>query len=800
MISDTITTEDLNALRKVLDSIEKFSKKIKIRRRPINFDKIRNKINENLISNPNELIRILRKLKSIIRSELAPEIYYIFAAHGGIIINDIGFCEFDFPHFAMERIIERMNLAITTRMPYGIEIAVSCLEWVKNNNPGQFSRFSELFRNGKFEIINPSYSQPYSLIVGAESNIKQFEYGIKVMKELGLNCNIYYASECSVHPQIPQILKGFRIDYGSLRTRLLGMTPTTPSGNIDWKGLDDTKIHAITDQSGTFNGEYWHGTFFEEIPNLLFQAVARPFMQYIVYSSLEDFVMPMENNEEVWRISKFIDIFGKFIACSEFFTLTKKNGEFKFPRDQFMLGNYIFFPSELYLTNKNCESRILLLEVVNSIIGLFQEESLEDLIEDMWKKYLLTQAHDNYAVPFIGNGDYSRQQLNDEELNKLDFPKKHHIISELSVDLQKKIIAECDSLILETMDKLASNLVNESNKNEERKTVILVFNPTIYDRRDIVEIPSEQANIRFIDEVPSLGYKIFPLDSIYQEQNPENQEDFHYNVTLSEDYNSIEVHFKDNKMYELSFETKSDYSLELIENKRNSVEETWFFQGNIMNDYFKLKIIRYIGVNRLEFELQAKFLKGIVLKPSIKIKRSLINYPFGIEETKRTEIQTLDFLWLISDKKGILFSQKNSQKFSIDRENFEIKNIIYRDGFYNFSIAITKKQSLYLAHKYTKLFNNKLIGIRFEGLPGLEQFSKKFLKVNTPNVLINMWRRGPKIYLRILNASSEQTPVLFGGSIKFHDSKVIDFKYNELEPFENGKYILKPWKILTVKI
>ncbi|GAH07619.1 unnamed protein product, partial [marine sediment metagenome] len=161
--------------------------------------------------------------------------YYIFGGHGGVIINNIGFCEFDSPEFAMKRLIERMKLAIKTRMPYNIEVALCCFEWLKNQYPNKISEFIKRFKQGRFEIINPSYSQPYNLIIGEESNIKQFEYGLKVLNELGLDCRIYYCSEVSLHPQIPQILKGFNIDFCSLRTRLLGTCPSTNSGKISFQ-------------------------------------------------------------------------------------------------------------------------------------------------------------------------------------------------------------------------------------------------------------------------------------------------------------------------------------------------------------------------------------------------------------------------------------------------------------------------------------------------------------------------------------------------------------------------------------
>ncbi|MFX0012203.1 MAG: hypothetical protein ACFE9R_17955, partial [Candidatus Hermodarchaeota archaeon] len=313
-----IELEDISALEKVINLVKEFSEKNLIRKRQINFSKLSNEAASLKSQSDTKIIekkfnRILQKLKSIIQQDLYIPIYFLMGAHGGVIIEDFGFCEFDSPEYALSTLIKRMELALKTDIPYNLEIAVCCLKWLNQHSPSIFSRFLELYNEGKFEIINPSYAQPYNLIISAEANIKQFEYGLKILKELNLPCDIFYCSESSLHPQIPQILKGFDIKYGSLRTRLLGVNSTSNSAVISWIGLDDTSIDSLIDQSGVFNGEYWHGTFYREIPNLLFQAVGRPFMDYILYSCIEDFVNELPLKEDVWRISSYSEILGNFL-------------------------------------------------------------------------------------------------------------------------------------------------------------------------------------------------------------------------------------------------------------------------------------------------------------------------------------------------------------------------------------------------------------------------------------------------------------------------------------------------------
>jgi hypothetical protein len=827
--NQNIELEDILALEKAIDLIKEFSDKNPIRKYKINYELIKNKILElkNSFDEKKDdlefdlLKHITTKLNSIIKKEIIPRVFYIFGGHGGIIIRDSGFCEFDVPNFALKRLLERMKFAIKTNTPYSLEIAISCLNSLQNRYPQDFLEFKRLFKDGHFEIINPSYSQPYSLIIGEESNIKQIEYGLTVIKKLGLECNLYYCSEASLHPQIPQILKGFNIDFCSLRTRLLGLSPSSISAHIGWVGLDDTKIDALIDQCSIFNGEYWHGTFFREIPNLLFQAVARPFMNNIVYSTIEDFIMILPLQDEIWRISKFSDIFGKFILCSDLLELLKMDGEFKFPRDAFSLGKYIFLQEELFLNNKECEVALISAEILNCVLGLYGEKSNDELFNTLWDDLLLTQAHDNYAVPFIKTGDYSAQQLPDEEYKNLIIDSERITISELSIKIQKEIQDKCKSFIKESLTKIGKNLINPIGNKNANGISLIVFNPTIYSREDITKIPVKLENsldlvlldennkpvsffysdstIQFISNIPSIGYKIYNLKPQRSNKTKNNYKYF-YELKISNDNKSIEVMFKSEKVYDLKFETSNNYTLNLFEHNVDSIEESYIFQIKVKERISNLEIIQFNGINRLEFVLNSNFLEEILLIPKFHIRKVFINYPFGIEETKRTEIQTLDFLWLTDTNIGIAYIQKNSQRFIINRENYTIRNKINNARRHEFCISVSENSDYYSVYKYVNEYKFRLLGIPLQENYQYISKSDSFLSISTPITLINLWRREDKTYLRILNPSLESSKLDINGKLVHKAITEIDFNYNLIKKVENKNIESEPWKIQTYKI
>lgn len=801
-----ISLKDIEALNLIVDLITQFKDKIIINRRKFNHFKFKKKISQlkHLFNEKRErsliaFLQILTKLESIIKKDVIPDLYYIIGGHGGIIIDDIGFCEFDSPVYALEQLLKKMELAIKTDMPYNLEVAVCCLEWLNKNYPEKFSQFLKLFNLGKFEIINPTYSQPYNLLIGSESNLKQFEYGLKTLLQLGLNSKIYYCSECSIHPQIPQILNGFNIRYGSLRTRLLGISPTSASAKISWKGLDNSSIDTLIDQSGVFNGEYWHGMFFKELPNLLFQNVARPFMDYILYSSIDDFIMPQPYQEEIWRISKFSNLFGQFVLCSDFINLTNKGGEFKYRRDDFYIGDNLFIPSEVFLQNKNSEINIILAEIFNLILGFYIKTNNDSFLENLWRKLLLTQAHDCYAVPFIKSGDYSQLQFTNEVLEKLNIEKNQTTISELSVQIKGEIQKDSINFVYKMLKLIVENLHDKETNLDNPIKNIIIFNPTPYTRRDVVSFQSDNSKTKYLADVPGLGYKVYSNEEI-DKNNSRNDYFFLYEINLLEDHRTIQIKYNETVVYELQFNNSVNYELIFKKKNVNNVEEVNLILGKSKKEEFEIEINQYKGINRLEFSFNAYSPIEIILLPKFKINTATINYPFGIEETKRTKIQTLDFLWLRGADKGIIYVQKNSQRFLINHENFEIRNIFKNKGKYEFSISIINEDESISPLFYVNSYFFRLLGLKIEQSFKVDNISESFISLDPTISLINLWRRNDRCYIRLFNPTNKEVNITLSGKLIKNQLKELDFNHNLKSSIESNEITFRPWEIKTIQI
>ncbi|MHA1272267.1 MAG: hypothetical protein ACTSQP_12480 [Promethearchaeota archaeon] len=795
--------EDINALSNVIKLIKDFYENLLLSFKKNDLKRIYKNF-EALISaktdNTQEILfkKIINQLNKIISRNISPEIYYIIGLHGGIIIDDIGFCEFDSPEYVLDILIKKLEIAIKNNIPLNLEIAVSCFEWLKNHYPKKFSELLNKVRDGKIELINPSYAQPYNLIIGPESNIKHFEFGLRALKKMGLKCHIFYCSEASYHPQIPQILKGFGLKYGSLRTRLLGLNPASHSAVIKWVGLDGTEIPALIDQAGLYNGEYFHGTFFKQIPHLLTQALTRPFLKEILFSNIEDLVMDMPFQEDIFRISSFSELFGHFSTSTEILNRINIETCIKYRRDDFLLGNSLFILPELLLQNKKSEIALITAESVNCLANFYVKINNDSVLETLWRELLLIQAHDCYAVPFIKSGDYYNAQLNSEIVNKIKLTPTSFSLSELCFKKHALIQEKSERIQKECLDLLISELSNSGN-NEKNNNFFFILNPTSYPIKEYIEFDNKDNG--FIIEVPPFGFKaIKSLKSERLEsQKISANSEFIYEIFLAKDNTSLIVNYQNQQVYEISIKSQSNSDLKFNETlrKTSQFKQLIIFESISNGSKVSLYIIQYKDINRVEFCLKAEKIKEIILKPALKIHEIHINYPFGIEKTNRKEIQTLDFLILKDKDKSILLMHKNLHKFILDREKNEYKARIFNKGKFKFAISIINNDESPFYYLNSYYYN--LNPIKLEENLIFPKMEMSFLKTNPLVPIINLFRRNNHSFLRLFNPTPKEIIIQITSAYNIKKFDVMNLNLIKIKEAEANNIRIKPWKIKTLR-
>ncbi len=342
-----------------------------------------------------------------------PDIYLLHGIHGNVLFHDVGYCEFDDPARAWQHLHHWCDMTLQAKgdpkswrgcFPVGFEVGIASLEELAKKEP-----VWPLFKEVGAEIINPLYSQPYLRHCGEESTIRQFETGLDIMARNGLVANVFASSEHSLHPQLPQLLKGFGIEFAFATARLAGGAPASYQPKVEWEGVDGTVVPAIAQQSGLSNGHTWHGKFFEELPGLIFNAVARPDLPAVVYANIEDFANPMPGSETI--ADHVADLERARIHFCSFSSMA--NAPLPISRRvKWSIEDFPIRPMESRLVPlaRRCEDFMILVEAADALLFALGYPTHEGLLGDAWKHLLMAQNHDAYIVPFTVPGLYSELQ------------------------------------------------------------------------------------------------------------------------------------------------------------------------------------------------------------------------------------------------------------------------------------------------------------------------------------------------------------------------------------------------------
>lgn len=148
----------------------------------------------------------------------------------------------------MEIEMERVHMDKYPGYASSWEIGGSCWVQIKKNEPEYIEKLKSYLKEGTIEIVGGTWSEPLSLIVSGESNIRQFFYGMESMKEnLDYQIKIYMNQEHAAFAQIPQILMSFGIKAVVNRTQWapFGYESGFDEEIAEWIGVDGTKIILI---------------------------------------------------------------------------------------------------------------------------------------------------------------------------------------------------------------------------------------------------------------------------------------------------------------------------------------------------------------------------------------------------------------------------------------------------------------------------------------------------------------------------------------------------------------------------
>lgn len=147
-------------------------------------------------------------------------------------------------------VIEMLRLVEKNNLKGAINFDAIGYEYLAWKHPETFQRLKKAIEEGKIEIAAGTYTQPYPIFIGEESNIQQIIFGVRTCERLfGVRPKLFWEEEFYFFPQLPQIMLQAGYEVYCFFFQETWHTPYVPKfqqPTVLWQGRDGSKIAAIT--------------------------------------------------------------------------------------------------------------------------------------------------------------------------------------------------------------------------------------------------------------------------------------------------------------------------------------------------------------------------------------------------------------------------------------------------------------------------------------------------------------------------------------------------------------------------
>ena len=179
--------------------------------------------------------------------------YFVRGWHGGILSNRVvdgelvGYAEWGWPSHTMRWVETRLASAERLGAKQINEVPGQTWDVVADHGLTDLERWRRAEQAGLIETVKGMYSDSYLEILGTESNVRQFEFGLKALRRIGAKVRTFICAvdDFAFHPQLPQILRGFGFEFAVLRCGGPGKIKEIDAEQVLWEGLDGVGIPAV---------------------------------------------------------------------------------------------------------------------------------------------------------------------------------------------------------------------------------------------------------------------------------------------------------------------------------------------------------------------------------------------------------------------------------------------------------------------------------------------------------------------------------------------------------------------------
>ena len=408
----------------------------------------------------------------------------------------------------------RQNLASLERYPHlelGYEWSGVELELLAQDAPDVLQLMKDYANAGRISFYNGTYAEPHLQILSAESNLRQFQFGQNVYRELGLKpVTVYAHQEVSLHDQVPQLLQAFGFS--------LAATPGFLS-NLVWLEEGELLLHGVRGPRFIQGSEFasWRGLDGSQIPLYLYQPIPREMT--LRETLVREFVLGRLSVPKVLMdlpdMIAIDDAWMEERSAVDFCTLEKALSELlmkssKPPKTR-LYTNWSYLQGiraeELSRCNWQAEREVLRAEALISFAYILNRKPPEST-DPIWKVILQCQHHDVYC--------FSAPELREKSIGWLrGAAQDAHDLSDRAVKaflplIQTNANTGDPVVVINTVPQAQAGLV---------EYVTPIQNPLVVDSKDN-PVPCDYwqdskglTQLSFLDNAKGLGYSTYWIRS-----------------------------------------------------------------------------------------------------------------------------------------------------------------------------------------------------------------------------------------------------------------------------------------------
>lgn len=341
----------------------------------------------------------------------AQEAYFIDGYHGGIF----GHYPVGQTAFIAQKLHQHPDWNIN------MEIEPESWDVVQQRDPEGYAAFRRLFSDqsvatGRIEYVNPTYAQSYFFGTSGESNIRQFSYGMEILKRHFPEAvfTTYSAEEPCFTSSLPYILKSFGFSYASTRnpnTMWGGYTSAYGGELVNWVGPDGTKITTVPryacedlQPGSTWQSISWYNSkgFIQKCFDAGIQHPVGMCIQDASWSHGWDKGPWLGQDTTAYYTPTSYKTWRNYIQNCSVGAITD---DWHFTQEDvltsLMWGTQVM--QKLAQEVRVAENKIIQAEKMATLSRVWQgTEWPSDLLDSGWKKLLLSQHHDCWIVPYNG--------------------------------------------------------------------------------------------------------------------------------------------------------------------------------------------------------------------------------------------------------------------------------------------------------------------------------------------------------------------------------------------------------------